>query len=101
MGPRDGLKLTLSHFRLKRGNSIVSLYHRLYEREKLLELLRIFGRRMRQRSRRLLWGGAFIGFYDWTEGIPVGEMRRHCREIEICKNLTQVDNPVLTASSKV
>ena len=82
-------------FRLKRGHSIVNLYNRLYEREKLLELLRIFGRRIRQRSRRLLWGGAFIGFYDWTEGIPLPEMRRYCREIDICNSLTQVQNSIL------
>lgn len=77
--------------RLKRGNALASLYNRLYERDRLVELLRLFGRRVRHRcSRRLLWGGAFIGFYDWAEGsIPLGEMRRHCREIDICNSLTQ------------
>jgi hypothetical protein len=72
---------------LKRGNSIVNLYSRVYERERLVALLRTLGRR----SRRLLWGGAFVGFYDWVEeGVPLGDMRRHCREIDICNSLTQV-----------
>jgi hypothetical protein len=65
----------------------VNLYSRVYEREKLVALLRTLGRR----SRRLLWGGAFVGLYDWAEeGVPLGDMRRHCREIDICNSLTQV-----------
>jgi hypothetical protein len=63
----------------------VNLYSRVYEREKLVALLRTLGRR----SRRLLWGGAFVGLYDWTEEEGV-DMRRHCREIDICNSLTQV-----------
>jgi hypothetical protein len=70
---------------LKRGNSIVNLYSRGYERERLVALLRTLGRR----SRRLLWGGAFVGLYDWEEE-EGGDMRRHCREIDICNSLTQV-----------
>jgi hypothetical protein len=79
--------------RLKRGNAIASLYNRLYEREKLVEFLRTFCRRFRQRSRRLLMGSAFIGLYDWTEGVSVADMKRHCGEIDICNTLTQVPVP--------
>lgn len=75
--------------RLKRGNAVASLYNRLYGRDRLVEFLRLFCRRLRQRSRRLVLGSAFIGFYDWTEGVPLGEMRTHCGEIEICNNLIQ------------
>jgi hypothetical protein len=63
----------------------VNLYSRVYERERLVALLRSLGRR----SRRLLWGGAFVGLYDWAEE-EGGDMRRHCREIDICNSLTQV-----------
>jgi len=76
--------------RLKRMNSLCGLYSRLYEKEKLRELIQALCRSLRSRSKRLLLGATVFSVFDWEgEKIKPTDMSNYSKEIDNCMFLTQ------------
>lgn len=79
--------------KLRRTHGIASLYSRIYEQERLLEILRAMLRRCRLQSKKLVFSGAIltqVNSYDWTKEKLIGsDLSDYYGEIDFCQHLLE------------
>jgi len=76
--------------RLKRINSPCGLYSRLYEKEKLREILLALSRSIRARSKQMLLGATVFSVFDWDgHKVNAADLSKYSKEIDHCALLTQ------------
>lgn len=81
--------------KLRRTYGVASLYSRIYEQERLLELLLAMARRFRGQSKKLLLGGAVMSQapssnFDWSKHvISASELNEYYGEIDFCQSLRE------------
>jgi len=78
--------------RLRRAHGIVNLYSRIYEQERLFELIRNIAQRFRLKSQKLLLSGALLSQanYDWKKDeIKGSDLIDYLGEIDLCADLKQ------------
>lgn len=76
--------------KVKRTHSISSLYGRIYQRERLFELLRLMAKRFRAQSKRIVMGGALLSNCDYNykkEKMSASDLTTHNGEIDECNKL--------------
>merc|ERR1719369_2194012 len=77
--------------KLRRTHGIASLYSRIYEQDRLLEILRAMLRRCRLQSKKLVFSGAIltqVNSYDWTKEKLIGsDLSDYYGEIDFCQHL--------------
>eukprot|EP00088_Acartia_fossae_P013308 TRINITY_DN16952_c0_g1_i2.p1 TRINITY_DN16952_c0_g1~~TRINITY_DN16952_c0_g1_i2.p1 ORF type:complete len:423 (+),score=56.50 TRINITY_DN16952_c0_g1_i2:66-1334(+) len=76
--------------RLKRLNSLSSLYSQLYGSERLKALMCSLTKNFRSRSRYFMLGASLFNLADWDEvRAKDNELIQYSKEIDACKDLTQ------------
>merc|ERR1719369_846545 len=79
--------------KLRRTHGIASLYSRIYEQERLLEILSAMARRLRGQSRKLMLSGAIFSqasSYDWSSHvISSSDLEDYYGEIDLCRHLKE------------
>jgi len=83
--------------RIRRVNTLTGLYSKLYERERLMEMMRHLLKNFRSRRNGLMLGATVFSVFDWDENkVSDNDLKTFSNDINFCQALTK---RTLTCSS--
>jgi len=78
--------------KVKRTHNIANLYSRIYQRERLFEILRLMARRFKAQSRKIMMSGAILSNVDYNykkERMSESDVSTYNGEIDQCNKIIQ------------